>query len=76
MKSPFNYRFGLPSPFYDNETGFSPLGPFAEWPWFLKYDTWDLAGVWLDNVPWAPDWFLATGSINVYGAWADSEAWA
>ena len=29
MKNPFNYRFGLPSPFYDNEVGSSAPLPAA-----------------------------------------------
>lgn len=57
-------------------SGGSPLQPFALWTWFLKNDTWDLAGQWIDSVAWTPNWFLTTGIINVYGSWADSEAWA
>lgn len=29
MRGPFNYRFGLASPFYDNETGLFPAGLFT-----------------------------------------------
>lgn len=28
MRNPFSYRFGLPSPFYDNETGVLVFVPF------------------------------------------------
>jgi len=42
MRNPFNYRFGLPSPFYDNEVGF--FTPFSPSSLFSSGSQ----GIWLD----------------------------
>lgn len=52
MRNPFNYRFGLPSPFYDNETGsftpFSPASLFSSNEPGVWYDPSDLTTLFQD----------------------------
>ena len=73
MRSPFNYRFGLPSPFYDNETSFVP-----EPAWLLTTGFWDDYSQWLDDAIWndsAAIWALTSGFWNDSYQWVDTAVW-
>lgn len=58
MRNPFNYRFGLPSPFYDNEAGFftpfSPIDLFASSEPGVWYDPSDLTTLFQDTAGTTP----------------------
>jgi len=58
MRNPFNYRFGLPSPFYDNETGsftpFSPASLFASNEPGVWYDPSDISTLYQDTAGTTP----------------------
>jgi len=58
MRNPFNYRFGLPSPFYDNEVGsftaFSPSALFAANEPGVWFDPSDLTTLFQDPAGTTP----------------------
>jgi hypothetical protein len=54
MRSPFNYRFGLPSPFYDNEAGFSPSSLFSSSQPGVWFDPSDLTTLFQDSAGTTP----------------------
>ena len=43
--------------------------------WFLASGAFDLAGIWLDAIPYPIQWFLQDGTFDTLGIWEDSRSY-